>query len=67
MGKDNRNTGSTSRRGIYATSYSRSTQRQNEGNGEVSVKHYRKLGTPTVDETFDAELEKKINAWVEQT
>ena len=29
------------------------------------VAHYRKLGTPTTNETFDAEFEKEINAWAE--
>ena len=29
------------------------------------VDHYRKLGTPTVNETLDAEFEKDINAWAE--
>ena len=32
---------------------------------EVLVEHCRKLGTPTANETFDAEFEKEINAWVE--
>ena len=29
------------------------------------MEHYRKLGTPTANETFDAEFEKEINAWAE--
>ena len=29
------------------------------------VGHYRKLGRPTVNGTFDAEFEKEINAWAE--
>ena len=33
---------------------------------EVLIEHYRKLGTPTASETFDAELEKEINAWAEE-
>ena len=32
---------------------------------EALVEHYRKLGTPTANETFDAEFEKEINAWAE--
>ena len=35
------------------------------GKREVLVKHYRKLGTPTAIDTFDAEFEKDINAWAE--
>ena len=29
------------------------------------VEHYRQLGTPKADETFDAEFEKEISAWAE--
>ena len=29
------------------------------------VEHYCKLGTPTANETFDAEFDKGINAWAE--
>ena len=36
-----------------------------KGKREVLVEHHRKLGTPTTNETFDAEFEKKINAWAE--
>ena len=36
-----------------------------KGKREVLVEHYRKLGTPTTNETFDAEFEKEIDAWVE--
>ena len=36
-----------------------------KGKREVLVEHYRKLGTPTSNKTFDAEFEKEINAWVE--
>ncbi|MEP5533686.1 hypothetical protein [Ekhidna sp.] len=36
-----------------------------KGKREVLVEHYRKLGTPTANETFDAEFEKEINAWAE--
>ena len=32
---------------------------------EVLVEHYRKLGAPTANETFDAEFDKEINAWAE--
>ena len=32
-----------------------------KGKREVLVKHHRKLGTPTVNETFDAEFETEIN------
>ena len=32
---------------------------------DVLVDHSRKLGTPTADETFDAEFDKEINAWAE--
>ena len=32
---------------------------------QVLVEHYRKLATPTMNETFDAEFEKEIDAWVE--
>ena len=36
-----------------------------QGKREVLVEYYRKLGTPTTNETFDAEFEKEIDAWVE--
>ena len=36
-----------------------------KGKREVLVEHYRKLGTPAANETFDAEFEKEINAWAE--
>ena len=36
-----------------------------KGEREVLVEHYRKLGTSTANETFDAEFEKEINAWAE--
>ena len=37
-----------------------------KGKREVLVEHYRKLGTPTANETFDAEFKRKeINAWAE--
>ena len=36
-----------------------------KGKREVLVEHYRKLGTSTANETFDAEFEKEINAWAE--
>ena len=29
------------------------------------MEHYRKLGTPTANETFDAEFVEEINAWAE--
>ena len=32
---------------------------------EVLVEHYRKLRTPTANETFGADFEKEINAWAE--
>ena len=32
---------------------------------EVLVEHYRKQGTPTANETFNAEFEKEMNAWAE--
>ena len=32
---------------------------------EVLVAPFRMLGTPTANETFDAELEKETNAWAE--
>ena len=32
---------------------------------QVLVEHYGKLATPTMNETFDAEFEKEIDAWVE--
>ena len=35
------------------------------GKREVLVEHYRKLRTPTANETLDAEFEKEINAWAE--
>ena len=35
-----------------------------KGTREVLVEH-RKLGTPTTNETFGAEFEKEIDAWVE--
>ena len=34
-----------------------------KGKREVSVEHFCKLGTPTANETFDAEFEKEIKAW----
>ena len=36
-----------------------------KGKREVLVEQYRKLGTSTANETFDAEFEKEINAWAE--
>ena len=36
-----------------------------KGKREVLVEPYRKLGTPTDNETFDAEVEKEINVWAE--
>ena len=30
---------------------------------ETLVEHYRRIGTPTANETFDAEFDKEINAW----
>ena len=36
-----------------------------KGKREVLVEHYRKLGTPTANETFGAEFEKEINTWTE--
>ena len=36
-----------------------------KGKREVLVEHYRKLGTPTDNEAFDAEFQKEINAWAE--
>ena len=36
-----------------------------KGNSEVLVEHFRKLGSPTANETFDEEFEKEINAWTE--
>ena len=38
---------------------------RSKGKREVLVEHYHKLGTLTTNETFDAELEKEINAWTE--
>ena len=35
-----------------------------KGKREV-LEHYRKLEKPTTNETFDAEFEKEIDAWVE--
>ena len=35
------------------------------GKKEALAERYRKLGTPTANETFDVEFEKKINAWAE--
>ena len=32
---------------------------------EILVEHYRKLGTPKANETFDAEFEMETNAWAE--
>ena len=37
-----------------------------KGKRELLVEHYRKLGTPTTNETLDAEFEKEINAWAEE-
>ena len=36
-----------------------------KGEREVLVEHYRTLGTPTANETFDAAFKKEINAWAE--
>ena len=36
-----------------------------KGKRQVLVQRYRKLGTPTTNETFDAEIEKEIDARVE--
>ena len=36
-----------------------------KGKREVLAEHHRKPGTPTTNETFDAEFEKEIDAWVE--
>ena len=35
------------------------------GKREVPVEHYREVGTPTDNKTFDAELDKEINSWAE--
>ena len=36
-----------------------------KGKREVLVEYYRKLGTPTSNDTFDAEFDKEIDAWAE--
>ena len=36
-----------------------------KGKRNILVQHYRRLGTPTANETFDAEFEKEINTWAE--
>ena len=36
-----------------------------KGKREVLVEYNRKLGTPTANETLDAEFEKEINVWAE--
>ena len=36
-----------------------------KGKREVLVEHYRKLGTPKANKTFDADFEKEINAGAE--
>ena len=36
-----------------------------KGKRETLVERYRNLGTPTTNETFDAEFEKDIDAWME--
>ena len=36
-----------------------------KGKREVLAEHHRKPGTPTTNETFDAEFEKEIDAWVQ--
>ena len=36
-----------------------------KGKREALVEHYRKLGTPTANETFDAEFDKEISALAE--
>ena len=36
-----------------------------KGKREVLVEHYRKLGTPTANETFDVEFDKEISARAE--
>ena len=69
MGRDGRDTGPTSSRGRHGNSYIESTEHgrmvsSSKGKREVLVKHCRKLGTPTANETFDEEFDKEINAWV---
>ena len=34
-----------------------------KGKREILVEHYRKLGTPTANEKFDADFEGKTNPW----
>ena len=38
---------------------------RSKGKRGVLVKHYRTLGTPTANETFESGCEKEINAWAE--
>ena len=67
MGRDKRDTEQTSMRGrhgntLRAQNGKMVTTSSSKGKREVLVEHYRKLGTPTANETFDAEFEKEINA-----
>ena len=39
--------------------------RSSDRKREVLVEHFRKLGTPTANETFDAEFTEEINTWVD--
>lgn len=39
--------------------------RHSKGKRKYIVEHYRKLGTHTINESFDAESKKETNAWAE--
>ena len=70
MGRDQRDTGPTSRRGIHGNSYTLRAQNgktvsSSKGKREVLVKQYRKPGTSTTNVAFDAEFHEEINAWAE--
>lgn len=34
-----------------------------KGKKKLRTEHYRKLGTPTANKTFDADFGKEMNAW----
>ena len=66
MGRDKRDTGSTSRRGRHCNSEQNSKMVGSlEGKRETLVEHYHKLGTPAANERFDAEFEEEISAWAQ--
>ena len=66
MGRDTWDTpGQTSRRDSREYLQNGKMVRNSKGERQVLVEHYRKLGTPTANKTFDAQFGKEINAWAE--